>query len=617
MAVTVTSTISGPYFPNGATTVFAFDFKAGSASEIQVYRDLGEDEWGLVPSADYTVSVDPDQEGGDVEFSVAPVTGSGDLYIVSEPLFTREGQYTGEGPFTPKGLNNQFDRAAVRDLALARDVGRSIKFPLGEESLVLPRAALRAGKFLSFGPDGITPIFSEGTGADLGLRTDLADLFGAGMVGFDQEGVGAIGETVRDALRRINVYAEQFGAVGDGETDDTVALTRFWNSAIANPGTPHILGSKTYCVSDLLPKITAPNVIIRGHAHDIHDGGALQLTGTRLKWIGGVNAGPLVDVGPIESIANGRLAGLHLVGIGIDCDAVLGIGFRGSSFRNSDIDLAILNATNVGCVLMCASTLAEAADLQKNRIRLQHRQIEAPNGLCLELLGTATANVSGNRFHFTAQHANAHCVSFQNSDNNVWEYYGTFCVGTATYSGVLYGSNGGAEAGARGEQFLFLSGNRSLYCHGTSDATTPTKWHRVFFRDVENGTPAPVLGEGATIDDQNWNAWSPAVTATGGTGFAVTVNTSLYRVWMGQIDYVLQFSVSAAGTGNTHITATLPRASVGGPGSVSVGKERAVSGKLLMGYQDGGSNVLTIDNYDGTYCGVNGGVYIVRGSYRI
>ena len=181
MAVTVTSTISGPYIPNGATTVFAFDFKAGSADEIEVYRDLA-DGWEAVPGADYTASVNPDDEGGQVEFSIAPGAGTGDLYIVSTPLFTREGQYTGEGPFTPKGLNNQFDRAAVRDLALARDVGRSIKVPLGEEPAILPRVADRALKYLAFDADGqplpvtgvIDLLLNEAVGVPAG-STDMGE----------------------------------------------------------------------------------------------------------------------------------------------------------------------------------------------------------------------------------------------------------------------------------------------------------------------------------------------------------------------------------------------------------------------------------------------------------
>lgn len=224
MAVTVTSSISGPYFPNGVTTVFAFDFKAASADEIDVYRAV-DGAWHLIPAADYTASVDPDQEGGAVEFTGAPADGSGEIYIVSEPLFTREGQYTGEGPFTPKGLNYQFDKAAVRDIALKRDVGRSIKAPLGEEvDLTLPTAGSRASRFLSFAADGQTIVPSEGTGADLGLRQDLADPDdgkGGNLVAVKQVGDGAVPRAVADKVIE-NVSAADFGVVGAGDETDKI-----------------------------------------------------------------------------------------------------------------------------------------------------------------------------------------------------------------------------------------------------------------------------------------------------------------------------------------------------------------------------------------------------------
>ncbi|HEX7819553.1 MAG TPA: hypothetical protein VF463_02925 [Sphingobium sp.] len=176
MSVTVTTSISGPFLHNGATTAFPFNFKAGSASEVTVYRANGAD-WMPVTSADFTVSVDPDAESGTVEFSVAPGMGSGFLYMVSEPSFAREGQYTGKGPFTPKGLNNQFDRAAVRDIALRRDIDRSLKLPLDDNAAVnLPAVASRAGRFLFFLPDGGGGV-SSGTGSDAALQADRANPF--------------------------------------------------------------------------------------------------------------------------------------------------------------------------------------------------------------------------------------------------------------------------------------------------------------------------------------------------------------------------------------------------------------------------------------------------------
>lgn len=187
MAVTVTSTISGPYYPNGVTRVFAFDFKAASASEVEVHQgEVGS--WVPISDAAYTASVDPDLEGGSVEFSVAPAAGTGKIYIVSAPTFTREGQYTGEGPFTPKGLNSQLDRAAVRDLVLARDLERGVKVPLGESAGTLPALADRAGKLALFTEDGgmvgiDTLLVGNPDFQDDGLWNEASDLIDDGNWG--------------------------------------------------------------------------------------------------------------------------------------------------------------------------------------------------------------------------------------------------------------------------------------------------------------------------------------------------------------------------------------------------------------------------------------------------
>jgi hypothetical protein len=52
----------------------------------------------------------------------------------------------------------------------------------------------------------------------------LALSSGASLIGFIQSGIGAVSETVQTAIRRISVFPEQFGAVGNGSTDDTVAI---------------------------------------------------------------------------------------------------------------------------------------------------------------------------------------------------------------------------------------------------------------------------------------------------------------------------------------------------------------------------------------------------------
>jgi hypothetical protein len=79
-----------------------------------------------------------------------------------------------------------------------------------------------AGKYLAFDSEG-NEVASAGTGADAGLRTDLAEEGGSGLLGWIQAGIGAILRTIRDKLRE-RVSVKDFGAVGDSITDETAAI---------------------------------------------------------------------------------------------------------------------------------------------------------------------------------------------------------------------------------------------------------------------------------------------------------------------------------------------------------------------------------------------------------
>lgn len=74
---------------------------------------------------------------------------------------------------------------------------------------------------------------------------DTAD--GSSRIGFVQNGIGAVSRPVEDELRE-RVHIEQFGAKGDGATDDTGAYA----DARATGKAVHLAAGKTYLVSGLV-----------------------------------------------------------------------------------------------------------------------------------------------------------------------------------------------------------------------------------------------------------------------------------------------------------------------------------------------------------------------------
>lgn len=79
------------------------------------------------------------------------------------------------------------------------------------------------------------------------LRTDLAGDNGAADIGYKRPGTGAIKITIADFLNFQEVIPEQFGALGDGATNDTVAFDKAvaYLKTLPRGGTIK-LGRKTY-----------------------------------------------------------------------------------------------------------------------------------------------------------------------------------------------------------------------------------------------------------------------------------------------------------------------------------------------------------------------------------
>ena len=156
MTVVNTSTIAGPYTPNGVTVAFGFSFHVMASDEIEVFRYVAATGVETVLSSSlYTVALNADNEGGTVTFAVAPATISGSsLYIRPDPAFEQPIDLENQGAFLPEVHEGAFDRAVVLSAYLKGLGLGSIRAPVGETMGALPPAATRADGYLIFDENG-------------------------------------------------------------------------------------------------------------------------------------------------------------------------------------------------------------------------------------------------------------------------------------------------------------------------------------------------------------------------------------------------------------------------------------------------------------------------------
>lgn len=254
---------SGPYDGNDVTTSFPFSFKVFSDDEVVVvFTD--EDGVETILSSGYSVTLNADQNanpGGSVEKSTALETGAM-LTITSAVQNLQPIDLTNNGGFYPAVINQAFDRLTILAQQNAEQISRAVKTPISsgmtpDELLAsiassdsaaaasASEAAASASDALSHANDAEASAVASAASVDA-LADDLAstdDGKGAELVAFAQAGTGAVQRTTQDKLREF-VSPEDFGAVGDGVTDDSAAF----NLAGASDA-KEIMASKNYVIT--------------------------------------------------------------------------------------------------------------------------------------------------------------------------------------------------------------------------------------------------------------------------------------------------------------------------------------------------------------------------------
>ena len=212
------ATASATFTGSGIAGPFPFSFKIFSDDELRVYKTVIATgvQALLTLTTDYTVSGAGNDVGGSITL-VDAISSAYSLNIQTSPAIEQQTDIRNETGFFPDTIEDQFDRCIAIDKKQQVEINRSLKVPQGEAApAVLPAKVARANTNAYFDSNG-----------------DL----GAGAVSLAGANVSAMASTVSAAslisaranmgvpgITFINVKDSPYLAVGDGVTDDTVAI---------------------------------------------------------------------------------------------------------------------------------------------------------------------------------------------------------------------------------------------------------------------------------------------------------------------------------------------------------------------------------------------------------
>jgi hypothetical protein len=351
------------------------------------------------------------------------------------------------------------------------------------------------------------------------LDANFAAVGASNNVSYTPSGTGAVATTVQAKLRE-SVSVADFGATGNGTTDDTAAIQAALDYVQTLKGGGVNIPAGTFKITSML-SVSVGAVVIRGAGFDNYHGTgtAGANAATKLVWAG-ASGGTMLKFFSTEGLTAQKQNGGGIENIYFDSGVTTNGTGANYAIQFLSRNFALLKNLYFyefqvsGLRMGCVTQLFDARDPQNNKIERCSGQnyINLTGGSFL-LDGDAAvpsgsgsggtyvgANVSLNTFsECAAVFKDGEAFCFKNSDHNFLFNCTAFRYPGSAGSGLAFhGSNAGTAGGytARKNVIHGFSGGTVLKAYTTATYTYASGPNQFTMLDDANNTPYPTIEAG-------------------------------------------------------------------------------------------------------------------------
>lgn len=675
MSISSSTRKAGPFACNGSTVAFPFTFKVFTTADVRVVlTDSNSVESDLALGTNYTVALNADQDanpGGTVTTTATYATG----YLVTLTSRVQNLQpvtLTNQGGFYPKVINTALDRLTILIQQAVEQVGRAVKTPissgLSPDQLIADLYAVEAnagnsataaansaansaasaaaaaavldnfddrylgqktanpsldndGNTLQVGAlyfntvDGVMRVYT-GTG-----WIDAATGVSSDDVSFLAAGGGAVATNVQVKLRE-SVSVKDFGAVGDGVTNDSAAILLAVSS-----GRRVKFPAGTYLIRSALVFSALSNFELVGdgagvsaikcHATDAFTNSALAFSGCNHFRVSGLtidqnnNASftatyPLVLALSCTDFSISENEVIHFTYIGVAANSCQRFWIDGNRVERDTAINTTNHAINVSSSVSTSGPAVVSRNLCKNsgsiyrgaNITIANNRFDGNKygaGICTSGNGTPTygqyvvtgnicsggTGVDADGFNVAGMEIDGfYCtinnnIVFQNAGPGIAmlayrsTLQGNVCFGNGVgVGGAQYqaGIAMGYVSASQGAHYCHVSGNHCFdigsgsQLYGYYEQSASLVGNTVASNKFDGNITGPVFFQGSAgyYETQDWVSYTPTITATSGTITTAGTCTGRYKRIGKTVFVKVSCAITTNGTGAGKVQITLP-----------------------------------------------------------